>query len=139
MKYERLLLQTSHGYDGKEMILGKSVGNATEYDCESAICGLLSLLIADEKKRCEYLPKTKRQWEPPCRWKQDLPLTIRVSFAAKNDFLEGTSRPGVSEAFPRLIARGGDGETSLVFGRGTALQPVEITARDILRGLLTLL
>jgi hypothetical protein len=138
MRYERLLLMTHHGFDGKDMQLGRNLGNTTEYDQEAAICGLIWSLLIDEKKRCEYLPKTKRQWERPCHWKRDLPLSLRCSFAAKQSFFEGDYRPDLADAFPRFSWRG-SGEATLVLGRGVALQPAETTARDILRGLLFLL
>ena len=138
MKYDRVLLITHHGYDGKKMELGKTLSSTTEYDREASICGLIACMLWDEKQRCEYLPKTKRQWEEPFSWKNDLKLIVKCSFAAKNDFFNGTYVPHLAVQFPRHMWRG-DGPVTLVLGRASSLQEAQVTARDILRPLLFLL
>jgi hypothetical protein len=138
-RYERLLLTTYHGYDGDNMNVGKTIGSTTEYDLEAAIAGLLYMRLQDEKKRCEYVPRTKRQFAKPWRWARDLELTLRVNVLGKKDHFAGAYCAPLADQFPRLTWRSGDNEVVLVLSKQTALQPVETTVADLLRGLLYLI
>ena len=137
MKYQRVILITNHGFDGKKMELGAAIGSVTEYDQEASICAFLSMLFLDEKYRCEYVPKTKRQWEPPIQWKNDLVLEIRCSFASMKDKLSGSYVEHIAECFPTLSWHG-TGKTILVLGKVTSLQPANTTAKDIFRKIVRL-
>jgi hypothetical protein len=138
MKYERILLMTHHGFDGKDMNVGKPFGNTTEYDQEASICAFIQLLLMDEGKRCEYLPKTKRQWERPSHWAKDLPITLKCLFSGIQSHISGSYIPSVGDAFPRWNWRG-TGETVIVLNKTNSLQNPQITAKDLVRNLLFLL
>jgi len=137
-KYERLFIETHHGFNGKEMLLGKSLGNTTEYDQEASICAFIQLLLLDEGKRCEYLPKTKRQWEKPCIWAKDLQVALKCSFGAGQCFIQGTYQPLIGDAFPRWNWRA-QGSPVFVLNRSMSLQSPEVTAKDLVRSFLFLL
>ena len=131
-RYERLVLVTYHGWDGNEMKLGAPCGNTWEYDQESAIAGLLVNMLSDDKKRCEYVPKTKRQFEMPVAWRRDLKLIIRCNFTVKNSHINGKYNQEIGDAFPSWTWRG-DGEPTLVLAKAHSLSPAEVTAKDIFR------
>lgn len=133
-RYERLILTTYHGFDNGEMKLGNTCGSVTEYDQESSIAALIYALLCDERKRVEYVPKTKRQYEMPIKWKRDIILTIRCSFNSKVNHINGTYIDAIGEAFPRWTWRG-QGEPIFVLNKPTSLSPSEQVAKDIVRGL----
>jgi hypothetical protein len=135
MKYERIILKTYHGFDGKVMNLGKPCGATTEYDQEAQICAFLQMLIIEAGKRCEYIPKTPRQKMEICSWRKDLSLTIRCSLAAKQSHFSGTYEPTVGEAFQSWPWRG-SGDICIVLNKSTSLQSPQITSRDIFRHLI---
>lgn len=139
MKHERIFIETFHGFDGKDMNLGKSIGNTTEYDQEATICAFIQLLLLDDGKRCEYLPKTRRQWEKPDLWAKDFPLILKCSFAVVQPHIVGTYVSQVADAFPRWNWRGQGSPITLVLNRSFSLQNPQITAKDITRSLLWLL
>jgi hypothetical protein len=139
-KFERLLLSTFHGFNGKDTILGNKVGNITEFDQECAICGLLYLNLLDEKKRCEYVPKTKRQAEFPFNWKNDLKIIIKCDFNAKFCSIEGDEILEIKQTFPRYQwTKNTKGDCVMIINRDNSLQSNESTAKDFIRGFLNLL
>lgn len=138
MRFERIILISSHGYDGKKMELGKQLGNTTEYDQESAICACLHMLLLDEKYRCEYVPKTKRQWEKPLQWRNDLLFEIKCSFSCFKDKLNGTYNKNISEAFP-MLTWSGSGTPGIILGKISSLQNANITAKELFRNLVKVL
>ena len=137
-RYERLVLSTFHGWDGQEMKLGSPCGNTWEYDQEAAIVGLLFHMLSDERKRCEYVPKTKRQYEMPIPWKKDLKLMIKCNFLVKNSHINGKYIQDIGDAFPTWTWRG-EGEPVLVLNKAMSLASAEVTAKDLFRSISTLL
>jgi hypothetical protein len=138
MKYERIVLISHHGFDGTKMDLGKCLGSTTEYDQESAVCACLSSMLLDEKYRCEYVPKTKRQWEKPLKWRNDLLIEVKCSFLSGKDKLQGTYDSKIADAFP-LYSWNGTGDLVLILGKVSSLQSASITAKDLFRNFTKLL
>lgn len=136
-RFSRVIVESFHGFDGKEMNLGNKVGSITEYDQESAICALIEKNMRDERKRIEYNPKTKRQFESIMPWRDDLKLIIRCNFLTKDCHFYGTYNNEIAERFPRMNWKG-SGPITLVLNKITSLQNANITAKDIVRSLVFL-
>ena len=136
MRYERIFIETHHGFDGKTMSLGKSLGNTTEYDQEATICAFIQLHLLDDKHRCEYLPKTKRQWERPCLWARDFHVIIRCSFVLGTSYILGDYEEKIASSFPRMAFRGSGKVPTIVLSKQASLDNPQITAKDLYRSLL---
>lgn len=134
MKYRRLVLSTLHGYNGKEMDVGESFGNHTEYDIEAAVAAIVAADIQAEGIRVEYWPKTARQYCDVDPWKHDLRVSIGVNFKQRDTKIRGTYVHAVGEAFPRYNWIG-EGPVVIILGKGPALQSASVIARDLVRDL----